>query len=245
MQYQRIQSAAARIWQQMLKIPEIAAHLKKYKHSKKQSAETLLAQLGEFYLQAVPYNTPYASQINTPLSWWKMCIPSPPYLQLLAIKLFSIVPHAASCERIWSICGWMIGKRRTRLSVENVEAMSKIHSYYIANNKSELPNFSKDRTVEEIYAILNDAHLYDDDECNNEYNETEIAELIARTITDNQEIISSQNLEILNIFDLDLMFKDDPVNEQLELNELDDFIQELDKEDDFDPESLVQDFMNN
>jgi len=32
----------------------------------------------------------------------------------------------------------MIGKRRTRLSVENLEAMSKIHSYYIANSKSEL-----------------------------------------------------------------------------------------------------------
>ncbi|GBB96737.1 hypothetical protein RclHR1_28190002, partial [Rhizophagus clarus] len=37
--YQRIQEAAARIWQQMLQIPDIAAHLKEYKHSKKESAE--------------------------------------------------------------------------------------------------------------------------------------------------------------------------------------------------------------
>ncbi|GBC49556.1 ribonuclease H-like domain-containing protein [Rhizophagus irregularis DAOM 181602=DAOM 197198] len=42
-QYQRIQSAAARIWQQMLKISNIAAYLKKFNYTKKQSAEILLA----------------------------------------------------------------------------------------------------------------------------------------------------------------------------------------------------------
>ena len=97
----------------MLKIPDVAAYLKRCNHTKKQSAETLLAQIGEFHLQTAPYNNPFSSQINTALSWWKMCMPNPPYLQLLAIKLFSIVPHAASCERIWSICGWLVGKRRT------------------------------------------------------------------------------------------------------------------------------------
>jgi hAT family C-terminal dimerisation region len=132
--YRRSQSAAARIWQQILKIPKIAAYLKEYKHSKKQSAETLLAQIGEFHLQAELYNTPYDSQVSTPLNWWKLCNPTPPYKQLLTKKLFSIVPHAANCERIWSICGWLTGKRRTRLSVDNLETMSKIHSYYIANS---------------------------------------------------------------------------------------------------------------
>ena len=38
------------------------------------------------------------------------------------------------------------------------------------------------------------------------------------------------------------MFKDDLVNEQLEL---DNFIQGLENEDDFDLDSLVQDFLNN
>ena len=191
-QYQRIQSAAARIWQQMLKISNVAAYLKKYNHSKKQSAETLLAQIGEFHLQTAPYNTPYSSQINTPLSWWKMCTPTPPYLQLLAIKLFSIIPHAASCERIWSICGWMVGKRRTRLSADNLEAMSKIHSYYIANGKSELPNYSKDRTAEELCAILNDAHLCDDEEYVDDYNEEEMIKLVSDLpINDNCEQILS------------------------------------------------------
>jgi hypothetical protein len=242
-QYQRIQSAAARIWQQMVKIPSVAAYLKKYNHSKKQSAETLLAQIGEFHLQTAPYNMPYTSQINTPLSWWKMCVPNPPYLQLLAMKLFSIIPHAASCERIWSICGWMVGKRRTRLLTENLESMSKIHSYYIANSKSELPNFSKDRTADELIAILNDAHLCDDEEYVDDYNEEEMMKLISSPlIDDNSEQVPSQNLEILNVLDIDSMFKDNLADEQLELDGLDDFIQELDEEDDFDPDSLVQNF---
>ena len=86
-----------------------------------------------------------------------MCKPTPLYIQLLVKKLFSIVSHAANCERIWSICGWMTGKRRTQLSVENLEAMSKIHSYYITNSKSELNNYGKDQTTDEICATLNDA----------------------------------------------------------------------------------------
>lgn len=56
------------IWQQMVKITSIATYLKKNNHSKKQSAEILLAQIGEFHLQSMPYNSPYTSQINTPLS---------------------------------------------------------------------------------------------------------------------------------------------------------------------------------
>jgi len=245
-QYQRVQSTAARIWQQMLKDPNIAAYLKKHDHSKKQSAETLLAQIGEFHLQTAPYNLPYTSQVNTPLSWWKMCSPFPPYLQLLSIKLFSIIPHAASCERIWSICGWMVGKRRTRLLTENLESMSKIHSYYIANSKSELPNFSKDRTAEELRTILNDAHLCDDEEYIDDYNEEEMIKLVSSPpIDDDCEQVPSQDLEILNVLDLDSMFKDKSNNitdKQLELDGLNDFIQELDEEDDFDPDLLVRNY---
>ena len=232
----------------MVKITNIATYIKKHNHSKKKSAEILLAQIGEFYLQSTPYNSPYTSQISTPLNWWKMCVPKPPYLQLLAIKLFSVVPHAASCERIWSICGWMVGKRRTQLSTDNLEAMSKIHSYYIANSKSELPNYSKDRTVEELCAILNDAHLCDDDEYIDEYDDEEMLKLVSNPfVNNNDEQVLSQGLEILNVLDLDLMFKDKPgnqINEQLESDELDNFIQELDKEDDFDPILLVQNFNN-
>ena len=92
-QYQRVQSTAARIWQQMLKDPNITAYLKKHDHSKKQSAETLLAQIGEFHLQTAPYNLPYTSQVNTPLSWWKMCSPS-------TITVNQIIFDYSTCSKL-------------------------------------------------------------------------------------------------------------------------------------------------
>ncbi len=226
----------------MLKIPDISAHLRKYNHSKKESAVALLAQIGEFHLQRPPYNAPYNSFISTPFRWWKMCTPTPPYLQLLAMKLFSIVPHAASCERIWSICGWMVGKRRTRLSVSNLEAMTKIHSYYIANGKSELSNYGKDRTAEEIRKTLNDIHQWVEEENEDEHNESEMT---GQMVHSDDDDIESQELEILNVLNLDLMFGNNSTDKELELDGLNDFIQELDNEEDFDSDLLVQNLNNN
>ncbi|UZO12083.1 uncharacterized protein OCT59_003633 [Rhizophagus irregularis] len=140
-QYQRVQSTAARIWQQMLKDPNIATYLKKHDHSKK----------------------------------------------------------------------------------------------------------NKDRTAEELRTILSDAHLCDDDdEYVDDYNEEEMIKLVSSPpINDDCEQVRLQDLEILNVLDLDSMFKDKSNNitdKQLELDGLNDFIQELDEEDDFDPDLLVQNF---
>jgi len=52
----------------------------------------------------------------------------------------------------------MVGKRRTWLSVDNLEAMSKIYSYYITNCKSELANYGKDQIAEEIRITMNNTH---------------------------------------------------------------------------------------
>jgi hypothetical protein len=67
-------------------------------------------------------------------------------------------------------------------------------------------------------------------------------EIVAQSSTDdNTEQIPPQKLEILNILDLDLMFENDSVtNRQLENDELDNFICELNREDDFDPKLLVR-----
>ncbi|RGB24769.1 hypothetical protein C1646_676107 [Rhizophagus diaphanus] len=60
------------------------------------------------------------------------------------------------------------------------ESMSKIHSYYIANSKSELPNFSKDRTAEKLRTILSDTHLCDDDdEYVDDYNKEIMIKLVS------------------------------------------------------------------
>ena len=140
----------------------------------------------------------------------------------------------------------MTGKRRTRLSVENLEAMSKIHSYYITNSKSELTNYGKDRTTDEICATLNNARRHIEEYEIEEYNEKQMEEMIMARSSDDYEQIPLQELEISKVLDLELMFGNKPVvNKQSEIDdELDKFIQELDKEEDFDPDSLVQDFVN-
>jgi hypothetical protein len=122
----------------------------------------------------------------------------PPYLQYLAVKLFSVSPHAASCERIWSICGWIHGTRHTRLLVENLDAISQIHSYYIANNKSELSYHGAEQSEEEIRQVLRDADLYEDEE------EISLDEVIFNDQNDNDdlEIIAEKQLEVEETLDL-------------------------------------------
>jgi len=105
----------------------------------------------------------------------------------------------------------MVGKRRTQLSVDNLEAMSKIYLYYITNCKSELANYDKDRTAEEIRIIMNNTH-YVEYENDNNYNEEEIKKIIAQSSTnDNIKQIQFQQLEILNVLDLDLIFENNSV----------------------------------
>ncbi|GBB87817.1 hypothetical protein RclHR1_01430026 [Rhizophagus clarus] len=62
---------------------------------------------------------------ETPCTWWFSIEDSFPkdedYLVQLALKLFSITPHAAGCERVWSSLGWLYGKRQTRLGLDKIE----------------------------------------------------------------------------------------------------------------------------
>ena len=85
-----------------------------------------------------------------------------PYLQSLALRLFSICPNSASCERGFSMCGWICNKRRLRLGVERLESIAKIISYYRSNAHSEFGFYGKGTKKEsvklsdsEINAIVN------------------------------------------------------------------------------------------
>jgi hypothetical protein len=131
-------------------------------------------------------------------------------------------------------------KKNKTISVDNIEVMSKIHSYYVINCKSELANYGKDRTAEEIHTTLNDIHYVEEE--HNEIDNYIEEEMVAQSSTDdNTEQIPPQKLEILNILNLDLMFENNSVtNRQLENDELDNFICELNREDDFDPELLIR-----
>ncbi|CAJ0747545.1 22105_t:CDS:2, partial [Entrophospora sp. SA101] len=54
-------------------------------------------------------------------------------LQELALHLYAISPSQAVCEHNFSTLKWIYGDYRAKLSIYKVEAMCKIHSYYISN----------------------------------------------------------------------------------------------------------------
>ena len=101
-------------------------------------------------------------------TWWFSIEDSFPkgedYLVQLALKLLSVTPHAAGCERVWSNLGWLYGKRRNRLGLNKIENMYKLSAYYHAYAKQELPYYSIGKTSEEIRDILVDAHLNPNDD---------------------------------------------------------------------------------
>ncbi|RIA88853.1 hypothetical protein C1645_739070 [Glomus cerebriforme] len=169
---------------------------------------------------------------------------NPPYLQLLAIKLFSISPHAASCERIWSVCGWIHGMHRTNILVKNLDAIAQIHSYYIANNKSELSYYGEEKSEEEIQQILRDADLYEDEPL-----EENLAVNLEQTaIDDDSEFIDNEPLELEETLDLsNSHFLQNAAIPAVECENDDsinyaDWLEEFDNEDDYNPEELAKMF---
>ena len=136
----------------------------KKKQNKLYTARELVAQMIKFKENQSPYNMDYIDEINTPMSWWSCIDDSPNHLKCLAKKLFSIVPHSASCERIWSICGWMYGDRRTNLSMHHLEGMSKIHNWYLSNMKDELKIVGESLSEQEILELFQQTQELEEEE---------------------------------------------------------------------------------
>lgn len=79
------------------------------------SALALAIQMNNYDALKSPYNFPYSDEFHqNPQSWWLGCKISNNFLQELALYIFSIVPHSASCERVFSILNWFTQKRRSR-----------------------------------------------------------------------------------------------------------------------------------
>jgi len=237
----------ATIWQQIIRISEISTILKQNKHSKRRSGEVLMAQLRDYHTHQSPYNASYDFTFDIPTRWWETRQINPPYLQLLATKLFSVSPHAASCERVWSVCGWIYGTRRTRILVENLDAIAQIHSYYIANNKSELSYYGTGQSEEEIRQILRDADLYEEEE---EITLDDVifnADLNKSSIDDDSEIINEEPLELedtLNLTNLRFLQNAEEHNNKNDDNsvDLDEWLVDFDQEEDYNPAELAGTF---
>ncbi|CAG8645949.1 237_t:CDS:2 [Racocetra fulgida] len=126
-------------------------------NKKKRILTSNQASLSEFLKK--PYNRSYMLTIDSPSRWWKTTgdgiKTKPSTLSSLAIKLFSVHPHAAR-------------DRCNNLGTKNLESMIKISSYLISNAKQELHYYGLDLTKEEIQTIFQNITLFS--EVNNKEN---------------------------------------------------------------------------
>src|SRR5437868_4296067 len=74
--------------------------------------EILVAQMLNFKDKQDTYTTPFAQNRVKPRTWWMSCDDQPPYLKQLALKMFAITSHSASCERMFSDTGVVLWKEK-------------------------------------------------------------------------------------------------------------------------------------
>ena len=158
-------------------------------------------QMKQYRCREPPFDIEIGAS-EAPYTWWFSLEDSSSkgedYLVQLVLKVFSVTPHAAGCERVWSSLGWIYGKRRTRLGLNKIENMYKLSAYYHASAKKELPYYGAEKSTEEIHQILIDAHLYPDED---------LLELVddLPDYYDVEEIVinEEEELEMDNILNLD------------------------------------------
>lgn len=180
------------------------------------SRRDLLYQMKLYRKREAPFDISYSIS-ETPLIWWFSLEDSFPkdedYLVQLALKLFSIVPHAAGCERVWSRLGWLYGIRRNRLALHKIENMHKIASYYYSHSKQELPYFGIEKTNNDVFEILVDEYLNEDED-----DFVEITEVDLNESEENTNLSEETNLLLNNILNLD-KFEDEFEDDNFSMNE--------------------------
>jgi len=86
--------------------------------------------------------------------------------------IFSITPHSASCERLFSSLGWMFGKKRTNLNVQTIESMAKIYRYTLSTHDQKSLNhigtISNDDIKQMLDNVFEEGDLFNEDDDNDE-----------------------------------------------------------------------------
>ena len=138
-------------------IYETAALIWNDLHYSEESCTQLLVEMRSWKRKDKPYHLSYNSTRETPIKWWHSVYvdDDQDQLQQLALRLFSIVPSQAVCERNFSMLKWFYGDKRTRLCISRVEDMAKIRSYYLSNSDKELQLYGKNLNNEELYESIN------------------------------------------------------------------------------------------
>ncbi|GES83049.1 ribonuclease H-like domain-containing protein [Rhizophagus clarus] len=133
----------------------------------------LLTQLRQFKRNDHPFKLDYDPKSETPLSWWLTFEEAEDMpLVSLAIKMFSITPSEAGCERNFSVLKWYYDDRGTRLDLKRIESMSMMRSFWMTNIKKEMAYYVKTLTADDlrdctrISTVIdeNDEYEFDDDD---------------------------------------------------------------------------------
>ena len=101
--------------------------VRKWKWSEDQ-ARKLMGDIKQYYHG----NPPFQGGAADGKDWWKSLVVSASThpLKALAIKIFSIVPHAAEVERFFSNLGGVQSVKRSRLSIPHLETFGTLRTHY-------------------------------------------------------------------------------------------------------------------
>ena len=128
----------------------------------------------------------------------------------LAIKMFSITPSEAGCERNFSTLKWFYGDRRTRLDISRVELMSIIRSFWITNVKREMAFYGKEITVDDLRHCTQISTVMD------EFNKSDEIDDRPEDFESSDKISESISLDVSSIANLDHTIFSDEVGDQID-----------------------------
>jgi hypothetical protein len=171
----------------------------------------LIMQMRSFKDGLYPYD--FIFNVNDPITWWTTIEDNHNYLQQLAIKLFSIVPSQASCERTFSILKWIHGLNRNSLSSDNLESMAIIRSYLISDIEKTMFYVPKKNNDIDFSSVANSETVIDglDLEEEESFTSLELEEDLS-DVSDNN--IDNNNLSIESIIDLSVLISGSDISAQ-------------------------------
>ncbi|RHZ76193.1 hypothetical protein Glove_202g94 [Diversispora epigaea] len=163
------------------------------------SSEILIAQMQSYSKFERPWDIKYIEGTHTLKTWWTCAITKDNFIQAVALKITSLTPHNVSCERIFSILGWFCNKRRTKLNINRLEIMPKLHSYYVTNAQTELKHMHHEKISENQIDNIIHSIQYNENEELDEIEEFEDEEI--NETNETNESNNSINNDLINFND--------------------------------------------
>ncbi|PKB95180.1 hypothetical protein RhiirA5_437211 [Rhizophagus irregularis] len=172
---------------------------KKYYDEYFASGLELHSQIRSYFDNAKPYDAQYSPEHDVPYLWWNSIIDGKfSSLSRLSKVIFSITPHSASCERLFSSLGWMFGKKRTNLSAQTIESMAKIYRYNLSTKGQKSLNHADLISNNDVQQMLN--NVFEEGDLFNESDDDE--ELIPNEGNEVETSDVDEILDIENVVDL-------------------------------------------